>query len=302
MGFTDAMKSINDAGKYLSSTGDRVMGEGNGVFDGGDDVLRFIMNLGGSIPGEVVNIAPNAFQAITGDDLYDDLGYQPGTLSGKERWGKAGEAALGASAFIPVGAIAGKGAMAAKNLKNIAKYDEFIKGIHHDPYKGALNRAAANVKKYGPTKRTNLDTANSGGGTLIPDNRFPLGDELPTTWTLPKRGLMSKEVLNVKDNIGVPRYIRDNVYESPVPLWRGYGKDPSGIYYTPDKRIAKEYAQHGMNKTGKMLGKLFDVNMKKAPKGTKHLPGEYYDNLTPFALEPELGGWEAYILPEWLAK
>lgn len=222
---------------------------------------------------------PTRFVGAAADKLYDNtIGQWTNT---KDAFG-VDEAALAAdvlSTFIPGTAIV-KGAKAFNNLRNVNKYNKVMDGISdYNKAKGTVNghlaaygqdvgakRAARQFGQY-----TSEDKAN---GVPAP-TELVFGD-----LTMP----MSEHA--------APRILDNLSMESPVPLWRGGDKD--GIFFTPDKRIAKDYRRGGT-----LSDLVFNRNgmaMTKLPKGTKMTPGRYYDPLSP---QRNISGYEAIVLPEW---
>ena len=184
-----------------------------------------------------------------------------------------------ASFFIPGGAAI-KGIKALKNLSNVSKYNKAMENVSSlDRLKGTVN---GHLAAYGQDLGAKRVAHQFGQYTKADNaNNVPVPTELTFgNYNVPMSEQASRRILN------------DISIESPVPLYRG--GDSEGIFFTPDKRIAKTYRRGGslsdliFNKNGMQVTKL--------PKGTKMAPGRHYDPLSPTG---NLAGYEAIVLPEW---
>lgn len=185
-----------------------------------------------------------------------------------------------ASMLIP-GAGVVKGVKALNNLRNVKLFENAVKDIPEiNKVKGTVN---GHLAAYGQ------DEGAKRAGYLM--GQYTKADKANKV-TAPTELTFGN--LNVPMSERASTRILDNLsIESPVPLYRG--GDKNGIFFTPDKRIAKDY------RTGGSLSDLiFNKNgmaVTKLPKGTKTTPGRFYpDSLAP---QKDIPGRETIVLPEW---
>lgn len=240
----------------------------------GFDFLGALQNVGNMFGTAMDALdTPNKWIGDGLDWLYDNT---IGELTGTRNLFTGEEAAwLPRIASMLVPGIGGvKAAGAINNLRNVNRFEKALENIKNtnsvNTYKNSI---AGHVGKYGEDLGAKRAAAQFGQYTKADKE---LGKAVPTEIIL--------DNLNIPINKnGLSRHLERNAIESPSTLYRG--GDTSGWFFTPDKRIAKDYV------------KKYGGNIQKVPKGSKVAPGKWYEPLSPTR---DINGREVIIKPEWI--